>query len=241
MLAWLLGREIVVREGWAALVYLDGVYRRELGPGRHRLTRREDLQQVITARQLLVVAGQEVMSQDSYPVRVTIVLTVQVTDAHRAHTAHQDGYMEMLRLEVQLAARALVSSRPAEGLAAAARDELDAELQAALGPLGPALGVTIDSVRLRDVHLPADLRRLLTAVDRARREGQASLERAHAEQASLRALANAARMLRSNPELQNLRLLQTLGGAGAPTLVLGAGGLVPLSPHSAAEAAAVRE
>jgi regulator of protease activity HflC (stomatin/prohibitin superfamily) len=241
VLAWLFGHEIVVREGWAGLVYYDGVYRRELGPGRHRLSHREEVERVITARQLLVVAGQEVLSQDSYPVRVTIVLTVQVTDAHRAQTAHQDGYLEVLRLEVQLAARTLISSRPAEALAVAARDELDAELQAVLGPLGAASGVTIDSVRLRDVHLPADLRRMLTAVDRARREGQASLERAHAEQASLRALANAARMLRNNPELQNLRLLQAMGGAGAPTLVLGAAGLVPLASHPAAEAAAMPE
>ncbi|HEY0204879.1 MAG TPA: hypothetical protein VGC15_12105, partial [Acetobacteraceae bacterium] len=62
------------------------------------------------------------------------------------------------------------------------------------------------------------------------REGQAALERAHGEQASLRALANAARMLRNNPELQNLRLLQAIGTAGSPvTIVLGTQtGIVPL-------------
>ena len=86
-------------------------------------------------------------------------------------------------------------------------------------------------MRLRDVVLPGDLRRLLTGVEKARREGQAALERAHAEHAALRALANAARMLRNNPELQNLRLLQALGEGKSASIVLGApSGLVPLQP-----------
>ena len=60
-----------------------------------------------------------------------------------------------------------------------------------------------------------------------------TVERARAEQASLRSLANSARMLKGNPELMNLRLLQALnGGPGkpAPTVVLGgAQGLMPVS------------
>jgi hypothetical protein len=50
------------------------------------------------------------------------------------------------------------------------------------------------------------------------------------EQAALRALANADRMLRNTPGLQNLHLLQATGGAGAPvTIVLGTpAGIVPL-------------
>ena len=68
-------------------------------------------------------------------------------------------------------------------------------------------------------------------MERARREGQATLERAHAEQAALRALANAARMLKNNPELQNLRLIQALSEAKGATVVLGSPtGLVPMPP-----------
>ena len=45
--------------------------------------------------------------------------------------------------------------------------------------------------------------------------------------------ANAARMLRNNPELQTLRVLQSLNptqGRPAPTLVLGGGAVMPLRP-----------
>ena len=64
-----------------------------------------------------------------------------------------------------------------------------------------------------------------------KQEGQAALERARGESASLRNLANAARVLEGNPALMNLRLMQSLTAAQSAgnTLVLGVpGGFVPL-------------
>jgi len=65
---------------------------------------------------------------------------------------------------------------------------------------------------------------------KAKQEGQAALERARGESAALRNLANAARLLESNPALQNLRLIQSISSAGN-TLVMGVpAGFVPLKP-----------
>ena len=72
---------------------------------------------------------------------------------------------------------------------------------------------------------------MVTEAERARREGVAALERARGEQAALRALANAARLMKGNPELHALRVLQSLQaapGRAAPTLVLGAGAMLPV-------------
>ena len=66
---------------------------------------------------------------------------------------------------------------------------------------------------------------------KAKQEGQAALERARGESASLRNLANAARVLEGNPALMNLRLIQSLTAVqnAGNTLVLGIpGGFVPL-------------
>jgi regulator of protease activity HflC (stomatin/prohibitin superfamily) len=66
-------------------------------------------------------------------------------------------------------------------------------------------------------------------VERSKMEAEASLERARGEQASLRALANAARLIKDNPALANLRFLQTLEQIqGAKTIVLGSDAVVPL-------------
>ena len=218
----------VVREGQAGLLYRDGVYQSTLPPGRHRVTRRQSLTVVATAEQLLELGGQEALSSDGFLPRVSASALFTVTDPHRA-VSTEASYRNLLILEVQLAVRALVNARTAEALAKAPRAELDAELLASVRPPAAAIGLDVASVRVRDVILPADLRRLLTGVEKARREGQAALERAHAEQAALRSLANAARMLRNNPELQNLRLIQALAEGKGATVVLGSpSGLTPL-------------
>jgi len=67
---------------------------------------------------------------------------------------------------------------------------------------------------------------MFTEVERSRVEAEAALERARGEQAALRALANAARLIKDNPALANLRFLQTLETAtGAKTFVIGSGAL----------------
>jgi hypothetical protein len=78
---------------------------------------------------------------------------------------------------------------------------------------------------------PADLKRAFADVLKAKQEGHATLERARGESASLRNLANAARVLEGNPALMNLRLMQSLSAAqnAGSTLVVGMpGGFVPL-------------
>ena len=65
---------------------------------------------------------------------------------------------------------------------------------------------------------------------KAKQEGQAALERARGESASLRNLVNAARVLEGNPALMNLRLMHSLSTAqnAGNTLVLGLPDFVPL-------------
>ncbi|MGI4808373.1 MAG: SPFH domain-containing protein, partial [Janthinobacterium lividum] len=183
-----------------------------------------------TKRQSLVVSGQEVLSADAFLPKLGAVAEFAVTDPHLAHSRDEGSYLTAIQTSVQFALRQIAASRTAEDLAKLPRDTLDAELLDLVTRDCGGLGIAIETVRLRDIVLPADLRRLLTGVEKARREGQAALERAHAEQAALRALANAARMLRNNPELQNLRLLQAIGSTTAPvTIVLGTqAGIVPL-------------
>ena len=97
--------------------------------------------------------------------------------------------------------------------------QLDARLRDAMGVVDAALKV--DQAALGSVILPPELRRMTTEVERARLEGLAQLERSRGEQAALRSLANAARMLKDNPELMKLRMLQSVGAGKGATLVLG--------------------
>jgi hypothetical protein len=75
---------------------------------------------------------------------------------------------------------------------------------------------------VRDVMLPGELKRAYASVIVTRKEGEAALERARAETAALRGLANAGRTLADNPGLLQLRILQELGSSSGNTVVFGA-------------------
>ena len=72
--------------------------------------------------------------------------------------------------------------------------------------------------------LPADLKRSFMSALQQRQAAQVELDKARTETAALRTLANAAKLMRDNPELLPLRYLQTLQEIGSNpmnTLVLG--------------------
>lgn len=223
---------------WAAgLLYRKGVFIRVLPPGRHFVGLDGQVFQHFISEQIVLIPAQDVMSQDGFPLKLGTVVRFKVADVRRAQETHANGFHEPLRVAAQMAMRDAAASRALDDLIAH-RTALDAEMTAAIRPRAAELGLEVMGVDLRDLVLPAEVRRLLTEPERARREGLAALERARGEQAALRALANAARLLRNNPELQNLRVLQALNtapGKTAPTLVLGAGQILPVRTDGRAE------
>ncbi len=83
--------------------------------------------------------------------------------------------------------------------------------------------MTLETGILGAVVLPPEIQRMLTESERARREGEAALERARSEHAALKSLSSATRLLKDNPQLMKLRTLQAVSpiGKGA-TLALAA-------------------
>ena len=90
------------------------------------------------------------------------------------------------------------------------------------------LGLKLLAADLKDLMISGDLKKSFARVVRARKEGEAALERARGETAALRSLANAARMLQDNPQLMQLRMLQAMGESAGNTLVVGLPATLPL-------------
>ena len=85
-------------------------------------------------------------------------------------------------------------------------------------------GLEVEAAEVKDFMLPADLKRNFAEVLKAKKEGEAALEKARGESAALRSLANAAKLLEKNPMLLRLRALESIDAAGKTagnTLVLG--------------------
>jgi regulator of protease activity HflC (stomatin/prohibitin superfamily) len=210
--------KVVVRTWESVLVYRDGRLEKALPPGRHRLLRRRrEVLRFDLRSGLVPVPGQELLTADGLSAKVSLLARVRVVDARLAHEAVQDSLAETYAA-LQVALRAEVAARTLEELLAA-RDRLGAVVAETVAPAVAAVGREVESVAVRDVMVPGELRLAALRVVTARQEGLASLERARGETAALRSLANAARLAQDNPALLTLRTLRAVETGGA-TVVL---------------------
>ena len=219
-----------VPEGWAGLVYHHGLYVRRNNAGRHVLWGFGWTMKLIDLRKAsLLVAGQEVLTADSVSLKISLLVTYQVTEPVKAAHETQNSLGDLYNA-AQLALRATVNAVAVETLLQQ-RLEIGTQLLARVQPEAVKIGINVLAIEVKDVMFPAELKRAFADVLKAKQEGQAALERARGESASLRNLANAARVLEGNPALMNLRLMQSLAAAqnAGSTLVVGLpGGFVPL-------------
>ncbi|GAW40695.1 SPFH domain / Band 7 family protein [Brevundimonas sp. SH203] len=210
-------RRVRVNSWERTAVYIDGAFDRLLAPGVHRLWKghgRLTLAPVTLDRQVRSVRA-DVLSVERMPLRLTASALFRIENAE---LSLREPVEPRLDLAVQSALIRLAAETPLETLLAQAPETADA--------LGARVGETVGAARVERVEiaavtLPPEIRRLMSDVERARLDGLAALERARGEQAALRALANAARLLKDNPELAQLRLLQTAENAKAATIVIG--------------------
>lgn len=227
---------VVVREGFTGLRYHNGRFVETLPPGRY-------LPPLIGHREIVAVPAMpvsadnvtvEVLSRDQFSFRVTLSAQLHVTDARLFHEAKPPAVTIYTNAGLGMFDVGLGLDRLNPFLSASLlrRMALLTLEEFMVDPLGVVAGVreevadslpgaVIDTLLVTQITMPPEVRKMFTEVERARREGLAALERARAEQASLRALANAARALKSNPGLAQLRQLQAMETArGAKTFIL---------------------
>jgi regulator of protease activity HflC (stomatin/prohibitin superfamily) len=213
-------RRTVVFEYERGLEYRNGRFTRVLQPGRYRRwAPRTTVVKVDVRQRVVAVAGQEILSADGVPLRLTLAASFRVADPATAHNS-VTSYHDALYLLLQLEARRVVGGASIEDLLAR-RAELGQALLTACAEPARALGLELEAVDIKDLILPGDLKRMFARVIEARQEGLAALERARGETAALRNLANAARLVEGSPALGQLRLLQHLATTSGNTYVLG--------------------
>lgn len=221
-------RPVLIAEGWQGVRTRDGQFDRLLPPGAYRrsLTGRTQVQRVSMQEFWQHGMTVSVLTADQFAFRLVLAPFCRVTDPRllleqpEVNAEVVKSYAAGLYIHLAAAAVAQVGAVTLDDFLAR-RDEIVAGIRALVTDALP--GVTVTRLLLTEVTMPPEIRRMFTEIERARREGLAALERARAEQASLRALANAARSLHANPGLAQLRLIQAAEGAkGAKTFVLNA-------------------
>jgi len=129
------------------------------------------------------------------------------------------NYHEALYLQIQMNLRDIVGSLPIDDLLAK-REEIGKLLLERSTSKAAEMGIELGFVNVKDIMFPGELKNIFAQVVNARKEGLAALEKARGESASLRNLANAAGLLDKNPNLMQLRLLQSLEKNSGNTVVI---------------------
>ena len=213
-------KRVIVYEYQKALKYKKGRYAATLDSGQYWVSSLSTLVVPVDIRsEFITLPGQDLLSADGVTVKITLAAEFEVVDPHLAvnKTANFRGN---LYLVLQLALREIVAKEKIDALLEN-RAGIGGKLMEMTKHKASEMGLKLTSADVKDMMFAGEMKRAFAQVVKAQKEGQAALERARGETAALRNLANAARTMDDNPNLLQLRALQSLADSSGNTLVLG--------------------
>ena len=209
----------VVNEGFQAVLYKDGIAIEVLGPGRHRRRNGNYSSTHVDVRlNFQSISGQETYTADGAIARTTVIVRYQVVDCQKFLSVSANP-LGLILEEARLVLRSAVAQRSVEA-AMVERDVIAAEIFSDIHELASEFGVEIKKVSIRDIVPAGELRRAIGQKLTEKFVAQSNLERARGEIATLRSLANAARIVRENPGMAFLRAIQA-AESGKASVVIG--------------------
>lgn len=213
--------KVYVQEYERGILYTEGRPAQILAPGEHRYNEKKSNFTTVDVRPtLLRVVGQEVLSSDGVAIKCGAIVTYRIVDPTVWMNAmgHGAGAEELMYLDTQLALRDKISAVEAADLLTT-RNEWAKNFEPITTDAQARYGVVVEDASVRDISFPGELRTRYAQVALAKQEALASIERARGEQATLRSLANAAKLIESNPELKALRTLIALEKGGGQVVI----------------------
>ena len=203
--------DVDVQQKQVGFLYENGVRAATLTPGyylywkfKRKLTAKVMNTQMIMAD----VSGQEILTKDRVSLRLNLSAIYQITDPARAEDAlsNIDDYVYR---ELQLALRRAVGSQTLDQLLAD-KSALDQTIGADVAERLNAVDIKLNSVGVKDVILPGDMKEILNQVVAAEKTAQANNIRRREETAATRSLLNTAKLMADNPVLVRLKELEAL-------------------------------
>ncbi|MFN7143178.1 MAG: slipin family protein [Myxococcota bacterium] len=197
-----------------AVVLRLGKFHRMGGPGVLFVFPVFDYVRFVDTRLLtLDIPHQQVITKDNVPVMVDGVLFFTVTDPERAVISVQD-YRYAISQYAQASLRDVIGSMSLDSLLSE-RDEIQDRIGQVVEARTKAWGIHVDSIRLLDINMPEDLKRMMSRQASAEREKRATITKAEGDKEAAVNLAHAASTMAQSPGAMQLRTLQSLDALGA--------------------------
>ena len=161
----------------------------------------------------LEVPPQEVITNDNVTAKVNAVIYFQVVDPRRAVTQVLNFINATSQIS-QTTLRAVLGQSTLDELLAE-REKINQTLQKIIDEQTEPWGIKVAVVEIKDVELPTTMQRAMAKQAEAEREKRAKIINADGEFQASQTLANAARVISSEPGALQLRFLQTMVEIGS--------------------------
>jgi regulator of protease activity HflC (stomatin/prohibitin superfamily) len=237
---WLLASSVIasmfrMATQWEkALVFRLGKFQAVKGPGVFTIIPMIDSVRMVDTRIITIdIPSQQAITKDNVPVTTDAVIFLRVSQPEDAVIRVQN-YVHAIRQYAQTALRDVIGSvtldeilADREAVGKKIEDMVDSEIQ--------GWGLDVAAIRIQDIILPEDLKRVMARQASAEREKRANITKSEGDRLAAENLAAAAQMMATAPGALQLRTLQTLdslGSSQANTVVMA----VPVEVMSAIQA-----
>ncbi len=154
------------------------------------------------------VPPQEVITRDNVSVKVNAVLYFRVLHPEKA-VIQVENYLYGTSQLAQTTLRSICGQAELDELLAE-REDVNQKLQEIIDLQTEPWGVKVRAVEVKQIDLPPDMQRAMAKQAEAEREKRAKVIHAEGEFQAAEQLANAARVISTEPAALQLRYLQTL-------------------------------
>src|SRR5277367_4197654 len=172
----------------------------------------ETLQRINMRIETLDVPPQDIITRDNVSVKVNAVCYFRVVDANLAVSQVQNYTYATSQL-AQTTIRSVVGQFELDEILSQ-RDKVNAKLQVILDTETEPWGIKVSKVEVKQVDIPEQMQRAIAKQAEAERERRAKIIHADGEFEASQKLADAAKVLETQPTSIQLRYLQTLTEIG---------------------------
>jgi len=196
-----------------AVVFRLGKLSGVKGPGLFMVIPLLDWVRMIDTRvQALEISRQQVITKDNVPVSVDGVLFFRVAEAANAVVRVQDFRFAVFQY-ARTSLRDVVGQMTLDQLLSE-REQIEATIGSHVEKDTRAWGLHVESIRMEDIDMPEELKKMMSRQASAEREKRATITKAEGDRDAAFNLAKAAQTMRESPGAMQLRTLQTIDGLG---------------------------
>ncbi|WP_310485763.1 slipin family protein [Chamaesiphon sp. VAR_48_metabat_403] len=202
-------REVPVQH--LGFLYIDRVFQSQLEPGIHAWwTFNRSFGSIAMDMRLqnMEVSGQDILTKDKVPVRLNLTAGYRISNPLQAmnNLADINGFIYK---ELQFGLRGAVGERTLDGLLED-KGTIDRDIAEYIRAKTAEYGILVESVGVKDIILPGEIKTILSKVVEAEKSAQANVVRRREETAATRSMLNTAKVMEENPVALRLKELEIL-------------------------------